>query len=130
MRASRLGCLILLILITAATALGSSVVRTAEPTQRIAPVGVALATRYPPADLYVQRNFVNAGGSMAYAPDHADTSRRSADCVGKILGIAKPGDLPVEEPTQYRLIVNLTTATALGITILDSTLPRADEVIR
>ena len=67
---------------------------------------------------------------MSYGPELASASERSAIFVAKILGGAKPGELPVERPTKVQLIVNLKTAKALGLTVPESVLYRADEVIR
>ena len=72
----------------------------------------------------------DAGGTLAYGPDQVLASTRLAALVAKVLGGAKPGDLPVERPTKFQLVVNLKTAKALGLTIPQSILLRADEVIR
>ena len=80
--------------------------------------------------MYTVRDFVDVGGLMAYTPDTVVMFRRAADYVDRILKGAKPGDLPMEQPTQYELVVNFKTAKALAITIPESILLRADEVIR
>jgi putative ABC transport system substrate-binding protein len=86
----------------------------------------ALAAKYRLPAIYPLREFVDAGGLMAYGADKAVLSRRAADFVDKILRGAKPADLPFEQPTQYELIVNLKTAKALP----ESILLRADEIIK
>jgi putative ABC transport system substrate-binding protein len=80
--------------------------------------------------MHYLREYVLSGGLMSYGADLADLFRRSADCVDKILRGAKPGDIPVEQPTKFDFVINLKTAKALGLTIPQSLLQRADEVIQ
>jgi putative ABC transport system substrate-binding protein len=89
-----------------------------------------LAAKYRLPVMYPLREFVDSGGLMGYGPDRVVLFRRAAEYVDKILHGAKPADLPFEQPTQYELIVNLKAARASGITIPDSILLRAGEVIR
>jgi len=91
---------------------------------------VELASKAQLPAMSFNRVFVEAGGLMFYGPNFADLYRRSAGYVDRILKGAKPGDLPIEQPTEFELVVNLRAAKALGITIPESILLRADEVIR
>jgi putative tryptophan/tyrosine transport system substrate-binding protein len=88
---------------------------------------LALATRLP--TMFGQREHVDAGGLIAYGADNADQFRRAGDLVDKILRGAKAGDLPIEQPTKFTLIINLTTAKTLGVDIPAKILALADEVI-
>jgi putative ABC transport system substrate-binding protein len=88
---------------------------------------LALSVRLPTMHGY--RDYVEAGGLMSYGANLPDLFRRSADYVDKILRGAKPGDIPVEQPTKFDLVVNLTTAKALGLDVPPTLLARADEVI-
>jgi len=90
-------------------------------------VDFAAKSRLP--SIYQSSDFADAGGLVTYGPDRADLFRRAATYVDKILKGTKPGDLPVDQPTKLELVVNLKTAKALGITIPQSVLFRADRVI-
>jgi hypothetical protein len=90
---------------------------------------VDLAARYRVPTMYGSRPFANAGGLIAYGPDPVGMTRRAAVYVDWILKGAKPGDLPVEQPTKFDLVVNHRTAKALGLTIPPSLLARADQVM-
>ena len=91
---------------------------------------VRLAQRDRLPSIYGVRDFADAGGLMAYGPNPADLWRRAATYVDKILKGARPGDLPVEQPTSFELVINLKTAKAIGLTIPQSLLRRADHVIQ
>jgi putative ABC transport system substrate-binding protein len=88
---------------------------------------LAVGARLP--TIHAFRDFLAAGGFMSYGPDNADLFRRAGDYVDRILRGAKPADLPVEQPTKFEFVLNLSTARALGLTIPPTLLARADEVI-
>jgi ABC-type uncharacterized transport system substrate-binding protein len=88
---------------------------------------LALAARLPA--IFNSREYVKEGALLSYGPNFPELFRRAADYVDKILRGTKPGDIPVEQPTKLDLVVNLTTAKALGLTVPDTLLARADEVI-
>jgi len=91
---------------------------------------VALAAKQRLPTIYHQKEFVvGSGGLMSYGPDFHDLFRRSAGYVDKILKGAKPSDLPIEQPTKFEFVVNLKTAKTLGLTIPQSLLVRADQVV-
>jgi putative tryptophan/tyrosine transport system substrate-binding protein len=90
---------------------------------------ITAAARYKLPAVYVQRPFVAAGGLISYGPNFADQFRRAAGYVDRILRGEKPADLPVEAPNKYELAINLKTAKALGLSVPQSLLARADEVI-
>jgi ABC-type uncharacterized transport system substrate-binding protein len=92
---------------------------------------VALAAKQQVPTIYHQKDFVvGSDGLISYGPDYKDLFRRAAGYVDKILKGAKPGDLPIEQPTKFELVINLRTAKALGLTIPEPLLQRADQVIR
>ncbi|MEK7446639.1 MAG: ABC transporter substrate binding protein, partial [candidate division NC10 bacterium] len=89
-----------------------------------------LAITHKLPSMFGPRHHVEAGGLMSFGPDRADLYRRGAIYVDKILKGAKPADLPVQQPTKFELLINLKTAKALGLTLPQSLLLRADQVIQ
>ncbi len=100
---------------------------TMTPIARRQVVDFAAKNRLP--TMFMNRDYVAAGGLMSYAPNFSEAFRHAATYVDKILKGAKPADLPVEQPTKFELVINLKTAKALGLTIPPSLLLRADQVI-
>jgi len=90
-------------------------------------LALAIGERLP--TIFSERDFVKAGALMSYGPSYSELFRHSADYVDRILRGAKPGEIPVEQPTKFELVVNLTTAKKLGLSIPQAFLLRADEVI-
>jgi len=101
---------------------------TMTPRARGQMIDLAAKRRMP--TMFMDRDYVAAGGLMSYGSDFSEEFRHAAEYVEKILKGAKPADLPVEQPTKFELIINLKTAKALGLTIPQSLLSRADEVIQ
>ena len=91
-------------------------------------ISFALSARLP--TIFGYRDYVKAGGLMSYGPDFTDLFRRTADIVDKILHGTNPSDIPVEQPTKFEFVINLTTANALGLAIPETLLATADEVIQ
>ena len=97
--------------------------RYRREADKAGPLGARLPT------IFNTRDYVQAGGLMSYGPNYPALFRRAAEYVDKILRGTKPSDIPVEQPTKFELVINSTTAKALGLTISDNLLALADEVI-
>jgi putative ABC transport system substrate-binding protein len=91
---------------------------------------VELATKRRLPSAFISREFVDAGGLMAYGVSYPDSYRRAATYVDKIFKGARPADLPIEQPTKFEFVVNMKTAKTLGLTISPALLARADEIVR
>ena len=105
------------------------IVQNGAPTQANVQLTVDLAARHRLPAIYASREFVDVGGLMTYGVSYPDLYRRAAAYVDKILRGARPADLPIQQPTKLELVINLKTAKSLGLTISESFLLRADEVI-
>jgi putative ABC transport system substrate-binding protein len=114
---------------TFARSANGGLIAAGGPTTTHAQLIVALAARHRLPAVYPYRFFVSAGGLISYGPDLIDQHRRAAGYVDRILRGEKPADLPVQAPSKYELVINLKTARALGVTIPETLLATADEVI-
>jgi putative tryptophan/tyrosine transport system substrate-binding protein len=108
---------------------GGLIVTASALATRYRDLIITLAARHKLPAVYSRRLFVADGGLLSYGPDYVDQFRRAAGYVDRILKGEKPADMPVQAPTRYELVINLKTAKALGLTIPESFLLRADEVI-
>jgi ABC-type uncharacterized transport system substrate-binding protein len=108
---------------------GGLIVTASAPAIQHRDLIIALASRHRLPAVYSARFFVTGGGLISYGPDGIEPYRQAASYVDRILKGEKPGDLPVQAPTRYQLVINLKTAKALGLTVPPTLLARADEVI-
>jgi putative ABC transport system substrate-binding protein len=113
-----------------ATSSGGGLIVTASPLALVhRSLIVTLAARHKLPAIYYERSFIPDGGLISYGPDFIDQYRRAATYVDRILKGEKPADLPVQAPTKYELIINLKTAKTLGLTVPNTLIGRADEVV-
>jgi putative ABC transport system substrate-binding protein len=108
---------------------GGLIVTGSAPAYVYRDLIITLAARHRLPAVYYERFFVAGGGLISYGPDFIDQYRRAAGYVDRILKGEKPGDLPVQTPTKFELVINLKTARALGLTVPPSVLAQANEVI-
>jgi putative ABC transport system substrate-binding protein len=108
---------------------GGLIVTAGAVAERHGDLIVRLAAKYKLPAVYYERFFVATGGLVSYGPDYVDMYRRAAGYVDRILKGEKPAELPVQAPTRYAMAINLKTAKALGLTVPQTLLARADEVI-
>jgi len=108
---------------------GGLVVQSGARSLRHRDAIISLAARHKLPSVFPSRYFVTGGGLISYGPDLTDQFRQAAGYVDRILKGEKPADLPVQAPTKFELAINLKTAKALGLTVPDTLLARADEVI-
>jgi ABC-type uncharacterized transport system substrate-binding protein len=113
----------------AALPTGGLIVTAGGPTLVSRDLIIALAARHKLPAVYFDRLFVTAGGLLSYGPDRIDLYRRAAGYVDRVLKGEKPAEMPVQAPTKYQLVINLKTARALGLTVPQSLLAQADDVI-
>ena len=108
----------------------AGLIMTSGPSARLhRDLIIKLAARHKLPAIYTERSFVAAGGLISYGADYIDQYRQTASYVDRILKGEKPADLPVQTPTKYDLAINLKTAKALGLTVPNTLIGRADEVI-
>jgi ABC-type uncharacterized transport system substrate-binding protein len=105
------------------------IIVTSALTTAYRPIIIEFANRQRIPTMFAVKADVEAGGLISYAPSLSDSFRRAARYVDKVLNGANPGDLPIEDPTKFELVINLKAAKALGLTIPPSVLGRADQVI-
>jgi putative tryptophan/tyrosine transport system substrate-binding protein len=108
---------------------GALIVLSSALTSANSKTIIELAARYRLPAVYPFKSFTENGGLMSYGIDRADLFRRSASYIDRILRGADPGELPIQAPTKFELVINLKTAKALGIVVPDTLLARANEVI-